>query len=165
MILVMFKLLIFSIDNLHLFRQQTQKFNFLIFVVYGPRPSTSGQTYRARYPRAGIDPPAGRCRWPIGSPSWTLPVADRIPQLAAAGGRSDPPAGRCRWPIDPPSGRCRWPIDPPSGRNSCPLLPAAGGRSAGGNGPGPPDIGSENHDFKRKNAIRATRPPGRRGGG
>jgi len=34
MILVMFKLLIFSIDNLHLFRQQTQKFNFLIFVVY-----------------------------------------------------------------------------------------------------------------------------------
>jgi len=27
--------------------------------------------------------------------------------------------------------------------------PAIRGRSAGENGPGPPDIGSENHDFKR----------------
>jgi hypothetical protein len=48
----------------------------------------------------------------------------------------------------------------PAGRNSCPQLagksceinsyrPAARDRSAGKNAPGPPDIGSENHDFKR----------------
>ena len=58
--------------------------------------------------------PAGRCRWPIGSPSWTLPVADRIPQLDVAGGRSIPQldvaGGRSIPQLDVAGGRDPWSI-------------------------------------------------------
>ena len=95
----------------------------------GPRPATSGQTYRARDPRADIDVrfhrPAGPRR------AENLSAADQF------------------CPQFPPS----WPqFLPAAGRKSCEInsyRPAARDRSAPKNGPGPPDIGSENHDFKR----------------
>ena len=95
----------------------------------GPRPATSGQTYRARDPRADIDVrfhrPAGPRR------AENLPAADQFcPQFSPS------------WPQ----------FLPAAGRKSCEIniyRPAIRGRSAGENAPGPLHIGSENHDFKR----------------
>ena len=104
----------------------------------GPRPLHPGQTYRARDPRTDIDV---RFHRPAGP--------RRAENLSAA----DP-----FCPQFSPS----WPQFVPAADS---YRSAIRGRSAGENAPGPPDIGSENHDFKRKNAIRATRPPAHRSGG
>ena len=95
----------------------------------GPRPLHPGQTYRARDPRADIDVrfhrPAGPRR------AENLSAADQFcPQFSPS------------WPQ----------FLPAADRKSCEInsyRSAIRGRSAGENAPGPPDIGSENHDFKR----------------